>query len=439
MKKKHFQNHHLVTFCMIVFVLSFVVINYYLPIGNNISMTVMSRSVNQNLNSANLSSNEYAENSDAQTINVNDEELLSEKNNPVQETNYKVVEEDNELSNKQTVSLLAVGDDLIHIEVYKSGKKEDGTLNYDHLFSNLKSDISKADIAVINQETILGNKQMGYSGYPNFCSPKEIGQAIIKAGFDVVLHGNNHILDKGIKGIESTLSFWKKQKNITVLGIHESQKKRDSISIIEKNGIKFALLNYTQLLNGHVLPSDELFRINTMNEEEMKEDIQKAKKIADVIVVFPHWGSEYSYKPDSNQKYFTKFFADEGVDLIIGTHPHVLQPIEWVAGKKGHKTLVYYSLGNYVSYQREAPRMLGGIANVVFQKVNDGIEIKSASITPIVTHYENNNGYKVKVYKLSEYSEALAKKHGIHKLEKNSYFSYVGIKKLAKDILGDWY
>lgn len=370
-----------------------------------------------------------------------DDQVITDKNDKIDNSTKENVVNTNEIpTNKsEEVKLLAVGDNLIHIEVYKSGKGKDGEYNYNHLFAELKEEIKNADIAVINQETIFGNKAIGYSGYPNFCSPKEVGDAIIKAGFDVVLHANNHTMDKGVKAVEYTLNFWKKHEKVIALGINKNEEASKKIPIITKNGIRFAMLNYTYGLNGYSLPSKNSYLVNLLEEKKVKSDIIKARKQADIIIVFPHWGTEYSYKPDEDQKYWTNFFAEQGVDLVIGSHPHVLQPVEWIEAKNGHKMLVYYSLGNYVSYQREAPRMLGGMANITFIKDETGVRIKEAGITPIVTHYENKNGYQFATYKLEDYTEELAKIHGVLKVEKNSTFTLTGTKKLAKAILGDWY
>lgn len=335
------------------------------------------------------------------------------------------------------VTLLAVGDDLVHIEVVSSGKREDGTYQYDHLFDDLKIRFEAADIAVINQETVLGGSSFKYSGYPNFNSPTEIGDAIVKAGFDVVLHATNHSMDKGEKGIKATLDFWKQYPNIAVLGMYSSFEEQEEIKVIEKNGIKLAMLNYTYGLNGYTLPKGKEFLVNLLSKSQMKKDIKKAKELADFVVVFPHWGTEYVYEPDSNQKDLTKFFANQGVDLVIGAHPHVIEPVEWVKGEDDHQMLVYYSLGNYMSYQKKAPRMLGAIAEVTIERSDAGVEISKASVTPIVTHFDTTESYNFASYLLSDYTEELAKDHGVHRLEESSPFSKVFLCELSEKVLGD--
>jgi poly-gamma-glutamate capsule biosynthesis protein CapA/YwtB (metallophosphatase superfamily) len=350
----------------------------------------------------------------------------------------KAAEPEPEIIETQELTILAVGDDLIHIQVVESGLQEDGSYNFDHLFSILKTDIEAADIAIINQETILGGSEFSYSGYPVFNSPTELGNAIIKAGFDVVLHATNHAMDMNEAGIENTLEYWSAHPEITVLGLNDSAKKQEEITVIEKNGIKVAMLNYTFGLNGYSLPSDKPYLVNLLNKDKVTEDIAAAKELSDFVIVFPHWGTEYEFEPDEFQKEWTTFFAEQGVDLVIGTHPHVLEPVEWIETESGHKMLVYYSLGNYVSYQREAPRMLGGIAHVTLTKDGESVYVSHAGITPIVTHYETSDDYNYGVYKLSDYSEEKALLHGILDLEEDSLFTFEGTQELATKIVGDW-
>ena len=338
------------------------------------------------------------------------------------------------------VTLLAVGDNLIHMEVVKSGKQADGSYNYDHLYANLAGDIQSADIAVVNQETILGGEDFKYSGYPNFNSPTEIGDALITAGFDVVLHATNHTMDMGTKGIMNTFAFWSEHPEITVIGINKSKEQQATIPVIEKNGIKLAMLNYTYGLNGYRLPKDKPYLVNLLEKDRMAKDIAKAKELADFVIVFPHWGAEYVYDVSSMQKDLTSFFYQAGVDLVIGTHPHVIEPVEWIGEEPEHRMLVYYSLGNFISYQREAPRMLGGMATVTITKDRKGTYISDAGITPIVTHYENGYAdYHYGIYKLSDYTPELASLHGVSDLASQGTLTYEDTYDLAKKVLGEWY
>jgi poly-gamma-glutamate capsule biosynthesis protein CapA/YwtB (metallophosphatase superfamily) len=354
-----------------------------------------------------------------------------------------VVSDDIISSNEDTpnqVTLLAVGDNLIHEQVIQSGKQADGTYKFDHLYSNLKDEISAADIAIINQETILGGDLFPYSGYPSFNSPTEIGDAIVTAGFDVVLHATNHTMDRGLKAVQHTFEFWEQYPQITVLGINETKDASEQVPIVEKNGIKIAMLNYTYGLNGYSTPDDMPYLVNMLDKNKMAEDIQKAEELADFTIVFPHWGTEYKYEPSEAQKELTEFFYEQGVDLIIGTHPHVLEPVEWFETQEDHRMLVYYSLGNFMSYQKEAPRMLGGIANVTITKDDTGTYISNAEIIPTVTHFENGPAdFHYAIYELDDYTSELADAHGVSELAQNGVFTYQGTFDLAKQILGYWY
>ena len=338
------------------------------------------------------------------------------------------------------VTLLAVGDNLIHIEVVLSGKQTDGSYNFDHLYANVKDEISKADIAIVNQETILGGDDFPYSGYPDFNSPYEIGDALVNAGFDVVLHATNHTMDMGLAAVQNTFSYWSGYPGVKVLGINETEAARKEIPVIEKNGIKIAMLNYTYSLNGYHLPEEMPYLVNLLDKEEMEKDILLAGELADFVIIFPHWGSEYVYEVSGMQEDLTDFFYELGVDLVIGTHPHVLEPVEWIGDPADHPMLVFYSLGNFMSYQKEAPRMLGGIVSVTIKKDSSGTYISDAGISPIVTHFENGPAdYNYGIYHLTEYNSGLADVHGVSDIARQGEFTYEDTYSLAKDVLGNWF
>ena len=338
---------------------------------------------------------------------------------------------------RREVSLVAVGDMLGHESVIYAGKRQDGTYDHSVLFEHMKKDFTEADIAVINQETIFGGEEFGYGGYPNFNSPEEIGTEEVNAGFDVILHASNHTRDVWEKGIENCLDFWKTNHTDTlVLGINRSKKAQNKIPVLERNGIKFAMLNYTYGLNGYKLEEGKEYLVNLMDEDKIKKDIAKAKEVADFIVVFPHWGEEYQYKPNEEQIRLAQMMSDEGADLIIGTHPHVLESIEWLNGKDGNKTLCYYSVGNYISGQTKTHSLLGGMATVKIVKDNGKTYIDDAGLVPIVTHYIWSTGsYLTRTYKLADYTEELAAKHTV--LSYDNSFSIANLNKLAKDIVGE--
>lgn len=190
--------------------------------------------------------------------------------------------------------------------------KPDGTYNYDSYFQNIKPDIEQADVAIINQETILGGASLGYSGYPCFNSPQEMGDTLVRMGFDVVQQASNHSMDKGYQGIQNAIDYWKtSHPEIMTLGLNETPEEQNEISVMEKNGIKMAFLNYTYGLNGIPLPEDKPYLVDMLVKKKWQQDIAKAKTMADVVIVLPHWGTEYVYEPDSMQQEYTTFLQNK--------------------------------------------------------------------------------------------------------------------------------
>ena len=227
-------------------------------------------------------------------------------------------------------TLVAVGDNLIHNTLIASGQMEDGSEDYTSFYKKIKADISAADIAVIDQETILGGEEFEYTGYPVFNTPWAVGDAAIDAGFNVFLCATNHTMDKGFKGIQNECTYFDNHPEVKHVGSNDTEDDYNSIVYAEANGIKFAILNYTYGTNGIPLPNDKPWCVNMMDKEKITADVNKAKGNCDIIVAFPHWGTENSTSVSDYQKDYVKLFSDLGVDIVIGGHPHVLQPIEWV-------------------------------------------------------------------------------------------------------------
>lgn len=312
----------------------------------------------------------------------------------------------------KTVSMVVLGDNLMHMPVVNDGKMPDGSYDYSKIFSQLTEDIKNADISVIGQETVLGGEELGLSGYPLFNSPYGVGESLVKEGFDVVLHASNHIMDRNIKGIENTLLFWEKYPDITVLGINKSEEEKETVKIIERGGITFALLNYTYSTNGIPLPAGKEYMVNMLDRDKIKKDITSVDGKVDFVVVFPHWGNEYQMTASQEQMNLAKNMCEWGADAIIGSHPHVIEPCEWIESENGNRCIVYYSLGNFVSRQKETKNLLGGMASLEFTK-EGGNKTISAKFTPIVTHYDYNSRNFV-VYRLRDYTQNLASGHGIN-------------------------
>ena len=327
----------------------------------------------------------------------------------------------------EKVSIVMVGDMLLHTSVSESGKIADDIYNYDHLFTHVKDKIESADIAIVNEEVILGGRELGLSGYPCFNGAYEVGDALVKNGFDVILHATNHALDKGEKGIRNCLNFWQSNyPNIWVTGINGTQEDQDNnIVIINKKGIRIAILNYTYGTNGIDLPKAAPYLVNTLNKDKIEKDVKLAKdNKADYIIVCPHWGIEYQHNQSEEQMKWAKFFSSLGVDLVIGTHPHVIQPVEWIENEEGKKTLVYYSLGNFVNATSGVgdgvtDRMLGEMAMITigFDEKNE-IVVDSYDAYPIVSHVKSGV-QNITVYPLEEYTDELALQNEIRQQDPN--------------------
>lgn len=339
-----------------------------------------------------------------------------------------------------TIDIMMIGDMLVHEGVYKSGLQADGTYNFDHLFKNIAEDIAEADVRIVNQETILGGLELGLSGYPCFNSPYELGDAEVDAGFNIILHATNHTIDKGLVGVENCMNFWRtNHPEMTVLGINANEEEYNNIYVYNKDGFKVAFLNYTYGTNGIPIPSANPYCVNMLDEDKITADVTKAKALADMVVVCPHWGTEYVYQPDSNQKYWTNLFLSLGVDVVLGAHPHVMEPVETLTRDDGHQMVVYYSLGNFVSNQDQKPRMLGGMAKVQLVKDKDGsCYVDHYSYTPIVTHKLFGTSL-ITSYKLSDYTEELAAANAIRNDAGCSDFSLEWCKDLCRQVFGDAY
>lgn len=316
-----------------------------------------------------------------------------------------------------TASVIAVGDNLYHGSLLESGQYDSGIWNYDHIYANVLDEIQAADIAIIDQETVLTSDHDSISSYPSFATPTEVGDAIIKAGFDVVESATNHIDDYGYDFMAQTFEYWKtNHPDIPVLGIHETQEDRDTIKTLEINGITVAFLDYTYGTNNSGAGEGREYMIDIFDKDQVASDIQKAKKISDCIIFIAHWGTEDEPMPNEYEKQWAAFLLQQGVDVIIGGHPHVLQPYGRISDDQGNSASIFYSLGNFVSTQQELPELLGGMAGFTIQKtVLNGettVEILDPEVRPLVMHYNHEAG-EYGPYMLEDYTEELASQHSV--------------------------
>lgn len=317
-------------------------------------------------------------------------------------------EKEESVSRDISVRMLAVGDNLIHSPIYNSCRTENG-FNFDSLYKNMESYLAQADICAINQETIFPEKAEAFSGYPAFGTPKEVGESVIKAGFNLITHATNHTYDKGSDALFHTMDFWSDFEHVTVLGINESAQKQKEVKVWEKDGIRIGMLNFTYGLNGFSLPKEKEYLVNVFaRDEKTIELIKKAEDSADITVVFMHFGTEYTHVPTASQKKDVEFLTENGADIIIGTHPHVVQPVTEHISENGNRALVFYSLGNFISNQSGTEKILGAMADVTIVKKEGKVYVENYDMLPLVTHVSDK---KYSVYMLSDYTDELAKKH----------------------------
>lgn len=293
--------------------------------------------------------------------------------------------------------------DIKMTESIESKKSKSAQICYEfsQMFEPLKDSIKKYDLAFYNQESILGGSMLGLSSYPNFNSPQEFGDAMVNLGFNLISLANNHTLDKGQKAILESIKFWqeKEKKGVIIAGSYDSTEARNASKIYKKNGITFAFLAYTYGTNGIKIPQNKEYLVNVYSIERLKQDINSLKNKVDLIIVSMHWGIEYKFVPSKEQRDLAQMLSDLGVHIVIGTHPHVLQPVEFVGD-----TLVIYSLGNMLSAQRGVEKKVGALVALNVTK-KDGKVVLSDVKADLIYTYHNEKLQDFKVYPFSFLNE----------------------------------
>lgn len=297
-----------------------------------------------------------------------------------------------------SMTLTAIGDILIHSIVYNDAKTGNG-YDFKPMIAKVKGLLENADLTIANQETIVGGTEIGLSTYPSFNSPYEVADAFKDAGVDIVSIANNHTLDRGEKAILSATNYLNKI-GMEYTGGYQSPEDKSKIRVLNRNGISIAFLSYTYGTNGIPVPKGKDYLVNLIDMELIKKDIKEAKQVADVVSVSMHWGNEYQLLPNDYQKQLAQQLADEGVDLIIGHHPHVLQPMDWLTGKNGNQTFVIYSLGNFLSGQMWDYKDIGGVLQVeivkeVKSKDDTIIRVQNPQFTPTFVSNSHSKNFKV--------------------------------------------
>ncbi len=320
-----------------------------------------------------------------------------------------------------TVQGTAAGDNLLHDGLYLQAARRaqrEGRSGYDFtaLYEHVFPLFSGSDLNLINVETLFSD-ELEPSAYPRFCSPGDAGRALYDMGFNVFFLANNHIYDKGAEGLASTMRFWDSMpQDIAVSGLSPAGEEAP-VPVLEKDGVRFACLAFTEMTNGLPTPSGAAYHVTLLSdEEEVRDQIERARRQADFVIVSAHWGTENTHTVSQSQRAWAQKLADWGADLILGTHPHVVQPIETVTSADGRTVPVAYSLGNFVSAQIPLDNLVGIVLRFTAEKTEwpDGrteTEIRDLAAVPVVMHYDANFA-NLRLYPFSSYTEELAASHG---------------------------
>lgn len=325
-----------------------------------------------------------------------------------------------------TCSLLCVGDNLIHDNIYKEalklggGEKYDFTKAYEHITKYVKD----TDVAIMNQETLVTD-EYGPSSYPTFASPTAVGDKAIDMGFNVFSMCNNHVLDMGADGLISSLDYWD-SKDIIHYGAYRDKNDADNIRTMEVNGIRFAFLGYMEHTNGIYLNGDVGEVIYLKDENRIKSQIEKADAMADVVVVSCHYGTEIMNELNQQQIDLTPKLVEWGADLIIGTQAHALSTCEYIDKPDGTKAFVYYGLGNFFSTMYNPKSLVGimGKLDVVKDADNGNISFENVKAIPVISHFEadyyDGDWYNCAVYPYSEYTDELFSRNFVEGFSRGS-------------------
>lgn len=323
------------------------------------------------------------------------------------------------------IHVSAAGDNLIHYSVYKNAEAyavNGENYNFAPLYENVRSIIEGADVAILNQETVISQSNAvtgACSGVLTFNSPPEVADAVIDLGFDVFTMANNHVLDMGASGLEESINFWNekaKTNDITVLGAYLNQADADTIRVRDVNGVKVAFLAYAEHLNGFSIPQDSSLRVIMNSEEDVIErQIKEAQELADAVIVSAHWGVEDTNIVSQDRKDLAKKMVDWGADVILGCHTHTAETMEWITRDDGTQGFVFYSMGNFICAQTDNFNLVGEIADfdIVIDGATNDARIENVGAIPTIVHYDDGNFSNMRIYPYNMYTPELAASHGI--------------------------
>jgi len=346
------------------------------------------------------------------------------------------------------LTFVAVGDNLIHDAIIEDAKRlaEERGLGeryyFDSMYEDFADTFKSADISFVNQETMIAGDHAPYRGYPHFNTPPEMGETLERLGVDVVSLATNHALDLYGKGLSNCIDFFN-NTSITAIGAYKNRSDYNNVRIIEREGVKIAFLAYTDFTNEGLLGEGyESIVIARTDHSEIKRQVAEAKKLADLVFVSMHWGTENSFNLSSSQKNTAQVLVDAGVDVIIGTHPHLIQEMKWKDRPDGGRTLITYSLGNFMSTMHPVYDMFGGMLTLDIVKNENGAYVENVVFVPTMTHYSLTRD-SLHLYRLEDYSKELYETHGTSIRPESAGWDFDKIIKTVRDtipaeFLEDW-
>lgn len=327
--------------------------------------------------------------------NYNQKEIVSTSTAPTVQEQEETIQE----PQTKTITLTAIGDIMCHNTQYRDAYNEDtDTYDFSYVFEDIAPLFQDRDIVIGNLETTFAGENRGYSSYPTFNTPEQLATDLKELGIDVVSTANNHSLDTGYSGLVSTLDTLD-EVGVAHMGTYRSEEEQNQVLLKEFNGLKVAFLSYTYGTNGIPVPSGKDYCINLIDTDLISSQITKAKEQnADIIIANVHWGTEYRTSPTDQQEELANFLFENGVDIILGSHPHVLEPMEVkkVTTTEGEEKIgfVIYSLGNFMSGQTKENTRDSIILNLTISKKGDEpITIDEISYIPIYC-YTGNGDFK---------------------------------------------
>ncbi len=322
-----------------------------------------------------------------------------------------------------SVSFLAVGDNLVQKRVYEAAANhaQNGeAYDFSYCYGSVADVVAAADIAYINQETIIANDQYEISGSNfNFNSPTELGDELVDMGFDIICMANNHALDKGTGGLSATLDYWDgkcaEAENLRIIGAYRDYQDMCNYRISEVNGMTIGYLAYTEHINGYSIPSDSELEVPLIEAALIEQQITELSGLVDCVVVSAHWGDEDTHTVRGTVKSLAADMIEWGADVIIGTHSHTMQTMEYITRSDGTQGFVFYSLGNFISAQTDSFNMIGGMAqfNLVKSGETGNVTVEDVQVTPVITHYDDGSLSNLRIYPYYMYTDELVAGHGI--------------------------